>query len=102
MNERLRSLVDIERQRIDAALDPRGQVRVIGLEPGKGKYQGMMGALVVDFNGKPNKIGTGFSDLQRSNSEHFLGKMVEISYHELTKDGNMRHSRFEKERGDLE
>ena len=77
-------------------------VRVIGFEPGKGKYKGMMGALVVDFNGKPNKIGTGFSDLQRSNSEHLLGKMVEISYHELTKDGNMRHSRFEKERGDLE
>ena len=80
-------------------------VEVVGVELGNGKYKEMVGALTVRFNGKLNSVGTGLTDYQRQlwarNPNLIIGKMVEVSYHELTKDGNMRHSRFEKERFDL-
>jgi DNA ligase-1 len=80
--------------------------RVKGLIPGKGKYAGKVGALVVDFEGKDNSVGSGLSDEERQlwqdNPDLILGKMVEVNYHELTKDGNMRHSRFNKIRWDKE
>lgn len=79
-------------------------VRVKGTVPGKGKYAGKVGALVVDFEGKDNSVGSGISDedrqLWQDNPNLILGKMIEVNYHELTKDGNMRHSRYNKIRWD--
>lgn len=78
--------------------------KVLGIEMGKGKYEGKVGALVVDFEGKPNSVGSGISDYDRDlwarNPDLILGKTVEIQYHERTKDGNMRHSRLHKVRFD--
>lgn len=79
--------------------------RVIGIEAGKGKYAGMVGALLVDFEGQPNRVGSGLSDSEREawiqKPYLIVDKMVELAYHEKTKDGNMRHSRLIKIREDL-
>ncbi len=45
-----------------------GEATVIGHHPGKGKYSGMLGSLlVVDGKGKTFKLGSGLSDQQRKN-----------------------------------
>lgn len=72
----------------------------------KGKYEGMVGALEVDFEGLDDKIGSGISDENRElwarNPDLILNKIVEVNYHEKTKDGHMRHSRYNKIRWDKE
>ena len=80
-----------------------------GLIQGEGKYHGMVGALVFKFKGKRNTVGTGFSDEERKlwweRPELIKGKVCEIHYHQVTPDGNLRHSRLhcirhDKDRGD--
>jgi DNA ligase-1 len=79
-------------------------LKVTELFPGKGKYQGQMGGAIVMFNGKPNKVGSGWSDNQRKDlwnkPQTIINKMIEIDYMEETDDGNMRHSRFKGFRPD--
>lgn len=81
-------------------------VKVTKVEEGKGKNVGKVGAIWVDFNGLPNRVGTGISDKEREawfkDEDLIVGKIVEVAYHEQTKDGNMRHSRFIKIRFDKE
>ena len=66
--------------------------------PDKGKYKGQMGGVIVDFNGN-NKVGGGWSDLQRKaiwkNPHLIIGKCIEVSFMELTDDGNFRHANYE-------
>ena len=77
--------------------------KVTGTEPGAGKYAGMIGALIVDFEGKVNRVGSGLDDKQRAlDPAEFIGCMAEIFYHEKTKDGNMRHARLIQMRPDLD
>jgi len=62
--------------------------------PGKGKYQNMMGALLVKMpSGKTFKIGTGFSDHERKYPPA-IGKWVTYQYHGLTKKGLPRFASF--------
>lgn len=62
--------------------------------PGKGKYQGMLGALKVQTpQGQTFKIGTGFSDAQRKNPP-LIGSTVTYRYHGLTKNGLPRFASF--------
>ena len=74
-------------------------------EKGK-KYEGQMGGAIVLFNGKSNKVGGGWSDIQRKayweKPELLIGRMIEVHYMEETDDGNMRHSRFHDFRPDKE
>lgn len=81
-------------------------VTVLRVEEGKGKNKGKVGALVVDFNNQENRVGGGYSDKLRDlwfKEPHLIvGRTVEVLYHELTKDGNMRHSRFNCIRFDKE
>jgi DNA ligase 1 len=78
-------------------------VIVTDMYEGKGKYKGMMGGVVVDFNGT-NDIGGGFSDKQRKDfwesPSLIVGKCIEVSYMEYTDDGNFRHANFEGIRED--
>jgi len=77
---------------------------VTGVYEGKGKYEGQLGGVIVDFNGQPNKVGGGWNDGQREFFWHYpqsiIGKCIEVLYMEKTNDGNMRHSRFERFRED--
>lgn len=79
---------------------------VHSLYEGKGKYEGQMGGVWVNFKGKPNRVGGGWSDHQRKvywkQPELIIGKMIEIHYMEETDDGNMRHARFFDFRPDKE
>ena len=67
---------------------------VVGLRPGKGKYQGQMGALQVQTpEGRRFFIGTGFSDEQRRNPPP-VGSSVTYRYRDLTRTGLPRFASF--------
>jgi DNA ligase-1 len=71
---------------------------VTGFQEGEGKYVGMLGALLVDFQGVTVDIGTGLKDSDRDkiwkNKDFFLGKVAEIRYQEVTEKGSLRFPRF--------
>ncbi len=70
------------------------EATVIGCVPGKGKYQGMMGALLVETpEGVQFKLGTGFSDAERR-SPPALGSQVTYTYSDLTVKGKPKFARF--------
>lgn len=71
---------------------------VIGMVHGTGEFEGMLGALICDFNGVTVKVGTGFTVEQRSQFFEHLPKMVEVDYQEVTKDGSLRFPVFIKDR----
>jgi len=74
---------------------------VVSHLPGKGKYAGMMGALLVEMpNGLRFKIGTGFSDEQRHNPPA-IGRVITYKYVGKTSKGIPRFASFLRENGDL-
>jgi DNA ligase-1 len=78
-------------------------VKVIDIYEGKGKYKDQMGGVTVDFN-NGNNVGGGWSDRQRKDywedPSLIIGKCIEVSFMELTDDGNFRHANFECIRSD--
>lgn len=67
---------------------------VIGYRPGKGKYKGMVGALVVqDADGLQFRLGSGLSDLQRREPPP-VGAQVSYRYQGRTAKGLPRFARF--------
>lgn len=63
---------------------------VIGHEEGKGRNQGVMGALRVrGDNGVEFKVGSGFTDKERQRPPK-IGTKITYKYQELTKDGKPR------------
>lgn len=105
-------------------------LRVVGAFEGSGKYEGMLGGLIVqrEHNGAmvEVRVGGGFSDAQRAEfweaykldlgrldghedaqpyEFHALGcevldRLIEVEYHEVTPDGSLRHPRFLRWRDD--
>ena len=81
-------------------------VPIVNAIEGTGKYEGMLGALVVDLEGIEVNIGTGFSDSDRTtlwesfNRGWLDNKLIEVEYHERTPDGSLRHPRFKRFRDD--
>lgn len=83
-------------------------LRVKDAEVGQGKHAGRLGAIVVDFQGKSLRVGTGFSDTERedfwqkyqddlaSPRDHweFLGAIAEIEAMDYSEDGLLREPRF--------
>ncbi len=77
------------------------EAEVIGYRPGKGKYQGMVGALVVKMpDGKTFAIGSGLTDALRQNPPP-IGALVTYRYNGFTKKGLPRFARFMRVREDL-
>ncbi len=77
------------------------EAEVIGYRPGKGKYQGMVGALVVKMpDGKTFAIGSGLTDALRQNPPP-IGAQVTYRYNGFTKKGLPRFARFLRVRTDL-
>ncbi len=67
---------------------------VVGHVPGKGKFEGMLGALdVKTASGQRFKLGTGFSDSQR-HSPPAIGSTVTYSYRDVTPSGKPRFASF--------
>lgn len=83
-------------------------VKIVGAEEGTGKYEGMLGAIIIDHNGVDVNVGTGLSDEQRKDfwtshaAGELVGRLCEVGYHEVTPDGSLRHPRFERFRDTLE
>ncbi len=77
------------------------EARVLGHQPGQGKYTGMLGALLVKSVASGNavapdvhfKIGTGLSDAQRRNPPP-VGSVVTYRYRGLTDAGVPRFASF--------
>ena len=76
------------------------EARVVAHAPGKGKYTGMLGALVVRMpDGRQFRLGTGFTDAQRSDPPP-VGSLVTYRYNGLTSKGLPRFARFMRIRHD--
>lgn len=70
------------------------EATVIGYVPGKGKYEGKMGALRVEMaDGKRFQIGTGFTDAVRANPPA-IGTVITFTYRGLTKNGLPRFASY--------
>lgn len=72
--------------------------KVIGYKPGKGKYKGMVGALILELkDGMIVNVGSGLSDEMRRNPPE-KGAMVAFIYNGLTKYGKPRFPRYKRMR----
>ncbi len=72
------------------------EARVIGYEPGKGKYEGQVGALRVQrADGVVFSIGTGLSDADRAHPPS-VGSSVTYIYQGLTAHGRPRFARYQR------
>ena len=90
------------------------EARIIGFTAGRGKYDGMIGALVTDYNGKRLEL-SGLTDAERSirslpsgadvvpgkdlpqgtSTIHFrIGETVTFRYRELSDDGIPKDARY--------
>lgn len=101
-----------------------GDFRITGLKPGRGKHAGRAGALYIegylqdDGNISPDpedggqkitgRVGTGPSDPERIQFQKWhdegtlVGRVVEVRYQELSKDGSVRFPVFHRLREDKE
>jgi len=76
------------------------EARVIGHLPGNGKFQGMLGALVVELaDGRQLRLGSGFSDQQRKQPPP-VGAIVTFKYYGETSTGLPRFASFLRVRDD--
>jgi DNA ligase 1 len=67
---------------------------VVAHEPGRGKYEGMLGALIVMTpDGRRFRLGTGFSDAQRR-SPPPIGSTVTYRYRDMTSTGLPKFASF--------
>jgi len=68
--------------------------------PGKGKYEGLMGSLLVELDdGRRFRIGTGFSDSERASPPR-PGTTITFKYYGLTASGLPRFASFLRIRND--
>lgn len=71
--------------------------KVVGYQAGKGRFKGMMGALVLQLpTGQEFKLGTGFNDAQRIHPPK-IGSQVSYKYRGLTHKGIPRFASFIQE-----
>lgn len=84
------NIYEFKRSRTISKMKPSEtmDLEIIGFEEGSGKYVGMLGALIVDYKGKPCRIGTGFKDSDRKwlwdNRPIVLGQLCECTFMEET------------------
>ena len=70
------------------------EAKVIGHNPGKGKFEGMLGSLeLATLDGKRFRLGTGFTDALRKNPPA-VGTIITYQYRGLTKKGLPRFASF--------
>ena len=71
-------------------------LKVIGTFEGTKRLTGMLGGIVLDFNGQGVGCGSGFSGVQREVlwDTELRGLIAEVGYHEITDGGSLRHPVF--------
>ena len=76
------------------------EARVVGYAPGKGKYAGMVGALLVERpDGLRFRLGSGLDDAQRA-APPPIGSLVTYRHNGHTRNGVPRFARFLRVRAD--
>lgn len=75
-------------------------LKVVGFKMGTGKYEGMLGALTVDYKGTHVDIGGGYSDDERIAFLKKQPKVIEVHFREATEDGSLRFPRYYRVRDD--
>lgn len=78
-------------------------LEVVGLEEGKGKMEGMAGALLVTYNGKVSKAGGLDYQTRRgwlADPSSIVGRIVEVECLGITEDGYLREPRIKAVRFD--
>lgn len=78
--KRVPHLIKVKR-RLDADL------RCVGIKPGAGKYEGLIGALLLeDDQGRQVSVGTGLTDNDRARPHSdYIDKIIEIQYERIAK-----------------
>lgn len=80
--------------------------RIVDIFTGTGKYASSAGGVIVALPDTEVmvRVGSGFSDQQRDEiyaaPDEYIGRTIEIKYHEITPDGSLRHPRFYRWRND--
>ena len=70
------------------------EARLVGYLPGKGKYEGQAGALLLELpNGRRFALGTGLRDVERANPPA-LGSQISYAYRGRTPQGLPRFASF--------
>lgn len=71
-------------------------LEIIGFEAGNGKFEGTLGALIVNYKGTPVGVGSGLSDQDRrmfwDHQDQYLGRIATIQYFEETNDASGKRS----------
>jgi DNA ligase 1 len=75
---------------------------------GEKGIEGMLGGFIVDRKGVDCRVGGGFTLKQRkefwaqwlADPESLRQRLIEVEFHEVTKDGSLRHSRYKRFRDD--
>lgn len=75
---------------------------VLRVIEGEGKYEGVLGALVCEYNGTEVKVGSGYTDAQRIEFMTNPPKMVEVYFQNQTGKGSLRFPIFVRDRFDKE
>lgn len=80
------------------------EAEIVGFEDGKGRLEGLVGALVVEWDGPAGRVQfklSGMTDAERQwgffkarSSENLRGDIVTFKYRELTVDGIPKEARF--------
>lgn len=80
--------------------------RIVDIFEGTGKYSSSAGGVIIQMPDSEVlvRVGSGFSDQQRdeiyAEPDKYIGRMIEVKYHEVTPDGSLRHPRFYRWRDD--
>lgn len=80
--------------------------RIVDIFEGTGKYSSSAGGVIIQMPDSEVlvRVGSGFSDEQRDEiyaaPDDYIGRMIEVKYHEVTPDGSLRHPRFYRWRDD--
>lgn len=80
--------------------------RIVDVFEGTGKYSSSAGGVIIQMPDSEVlvRVGSGFSDQQRdeiyAEPDKYIGRMIEVKYHEVTPDGSLRHPRFYRWRDD--
>lgn len=76
-------------KRVNHAIKLKGRLSAdllcIGYEEGEGKYEGLIGSLILtDSVGRIVKVGSGLDDIARvRTSDFYIGKVIEIEYEQI-------------------
>jgi ATP-dependent DNA ligase len=91
-----------ENKRVNHQIKFKGELdcdlKIVGIEEGTGKYQGMMGAIICESEDGKIKvsIGSGFSDSERKEffDNKIIGKIISVQYNSRIQNKNGSESLF--------